>query len=77
MVPRMDDELEPVIGSWDALFDAIELLEKSGLTFVLSVAMDGSRMCRTRTNATTVDRFEWMRERCAENMALIREKLDD
>lgn len=60
-------------GTWDALEDAAEMLNKAGLAYVLTVAMDGSNIARTRTNAVDVAALDWMTERGAVNVEQLRE----
>lgn len=49
-----------ITGTWDALEDAAEMLNASGLAYIIIAAMDSSRVCRTRSNAADVEALEWM-----------------
>jgi hypothetical protein len=56
-------EPKEIVGTWDALEDAAELLRASGLVFVMTVAMPGSPVARTRTNADCLDALSWLEKR--------------
>lgn len=50
----------PIVGTWDALEDAAELLNASGLAYIIIAGMDSSEICRTRSNAASVEALEWL-----------------
>lgn len=60
-------------GTWDALEDAAEFLNRSGLYYILTVGQEGSRIARTRTNVVNLDGLEWMASRNADNVERLRE----
>lgn len=59
-------------GTWDALEDAAEMLNASGLAYILTVGQEGSRIARTRTNALNLDGLEWLASRNADNVERLR-----
>lgn len=60
-------------GTWDALEDAAEMLNKAGLAYVLTAAMDGSNLARTRTNAASREALDWLADRAEETIDQLRE----
>lgn len=66
----------PKVGTWDAMADAVDILNKGGLAFVLTVGMENSRIARSRTNATVLDSLEWLESRHEENMKLMRDQYE-
>ncbi len=68
----MDREDMPP-GTWDALEDAAEMLNASGLAYLLTVGQSGSRIARTRTNAIALEDLEWLADRNADNVERLRE----
>jgi hypothetical protein len=67
-----EPEKEPIPGTWDALEDAAEHLNRSGLYYVLTVCMEGSKWARTRTNMENLEGLEWIEARNAENLQKLR-----
>lgn len=65
--------MSKIVGTWDALEDAAELLNKAGLAYILTAAMDGSNVARTRTNAASLEALDWMAERQALAVDKLRE----
>lgn len=60
-------------GTWDALEDAAEMLNNAGLAYVLTAAMDGSNIARTRSNAAGVEALDWMQTQGNRNIDQMRE----
>lgn len=65
-----------IIGSWDALEDAAEILERQGLVYILTVGMPGTKVVRTHTNAGDIGTLDTLEEQHAENMLTIRKEWD-
>jgi len=59
-------------GTWDALEDAAEMLNRSGLGYILTVGQGGSRIARTRTNAMDIEALDWLDKRARENVEKLR-----
>lgn len=63
-----------IVGTWDGLEDAIDALNKGGLSFVLTVGMGGSHIARTRTNAYDRAALDWLLDQHDENSDELREQ---
>jgi hypothetical protein len=50
----------PIAGTWDALEDAAEMMNAAGLAYIIICGMDESTICRTRSNAASVEALEWL-----------------
>lgn len=63
-----------IVGTWDAMAEAVDILNNGGLAFVLTVGMDGSRLARSRTNAASVEAFDWLERKHREYSPGLREQ---